>query len=190
MSIEKICPYCKTSFKGRVDKIYCSPKCRRKTFYNLKRKESIEYAKKWQKEHPKHHKEYNKKYRSTLGKEIKEKYRKTAKDKCRINILWTLDDSGIYVTKKVVKRPRPIDNKCEICGKLHGSGRLDYHHWGEIEEPPKITLGVWVGNKCHRIIEGINKGLTFKNQFQYCLEIYATFLKKKEEIECIYQSPV
>ena len=55
----------------------------------------------------------------------------------------------------VRKRPRPNDI-CELCGKE--SLKLEYHHWDD-DNP---ELGIWVCYRCHRTVEGADKGLVQK----------------------------
>jgi len=50
------------------------------------------------------------------------------------------------------KRPRP-DDICELCGRK--IGRLDYHHWNGANP----SMGIWVCLSCHRMCEGIDRGL-------------------------------
>ena len=60
---------------------------------------------------------------------------------------------------------------CEVCGRAILDGEhKSYHHWDN--ELP--AMGIWVCYKCHKIIEGVDEGIS---------ELY---LKKKAEIEKEY----
>ena len=57
----------------------------------------------------------------------------------------------------IIKFPHPLDNKCQICGKV--SPCLAYHHWGEIKKG-EIVKGLWIcQNHCHNVVEALEKGI-------------------------------
>jgi len=72
---------------------------------------------------------------------------------------------------RCLKRPFPMDGKCEICGKV---ALLGYHHWGEIVRGDWVT-GIWVcrSNNCHSIIERPEESI----------RILQKFAVKKEQID-------
>lgn len=60
------------------------------------------------------------------------------------------------------KRPRP--DTCEVCGKA--VNKLDYHHW----DNNNPHLGLWLCWWCHRMAEGLDKGL------------HTTYFQRKAEV--------
>lgn len=54
----------------------------------------------------------------------------------------------------VRKRERPIDNSCELCGRVK---HTVYHHFGDIEYGKPI-LGIWVCKYCHPFAELYDQG--------------------------------
>lgn len=122
-----------------------------KRAYRLRNKEKISQ----------HNKEYMSEYlkRPEVKKRIAE-YLKNPEVKKRLKIQQKeyrrqnfLNVKGKSV--KVNKRPRP-DDVCEVCNKE--VEKLDYHHWDD-DHPEQ---GIWVCLSCHRVVEGTDKGISFK----------------------------
>lgn len=62
--------------------------------------------------------------------------------------------TGQHQGASIHKRPRP--QVCELCGEKR-SKRLEYHHW---DNP---SVGVWVCDYCHKVVELIDKGVDIKD---------------------------
>lgn len=171
---DKKCIQCGKVIKNAwKTKLYCSPKCTRKHYYDENPKRALQYVLKSRKLHIDQYKKYEKEYRLKNHEEIKRRMDKYGAE-CRKTRLATVENGEPITYKNVIKRPKPVDKKCEVCGKVHGKGHLDYHHWGKIEKAPKVTPGIWVGNKCHVIIE--------YNEQEYASMIFTKYLEKKNKI--------
>ena len=88
--------------------------------------------------------------------EIAHKYYINNREECQARIKryarqHRLSSGGMTFT--VNKSPRPPDDTCELCGRI--SRKLNYHHWDNLN----MHKGVWVCFPCHRMCEGIDKGL-------------------------------
>ena len=60
---------------------------------------------------------------------------------------------------------------CEVCGQIIPEDKhKGYHHWDD--EMP--AMGVWVCYKCHKVIEGVDSGISER------------YLSLKTEIERVY----
>jgi len=58
---------------------------------------------------------------------------------------------------------------CEVCGKeIQDTKYIGYHHWDD--DLPAV--GIWVCNGCHKMVEGIDRGL---------IEPYLTLKAKVEK---------
>jgi len=73
-------------------------------------------------------------------------------------------------TYTVRKRPKPADDKCELCKKRICKA---YHHYGEIVKGKSI-IGIWVCHRCHQFAELYDCGY---------VEKYKSLL---EEMRCQY----
>lgn len=74
--------------------------------------------------------------------------RKNSRDYVRTHYI-TVQDGTTAVA--LYKRVRPAS--CEICN--HEKRKLDYHHWDDSTP----SLGIWSCHDCHRVAEGVDKGL-------------------------------
>lgn len=147
----KKCIECNKLFTTKYNfQIFCSTKCR---VYNWRKK--MDYNK--------YHREYYKKNRE----KIKERQRNRSRNKNLSAVI----NNEIVTFRNIKKRHYPIDKCCEVCKK---EKKLDYHHWGKINQK-EIIKGIWVCHPCHMIIEHFEK-----EKFQ---KIYKKYLKIREIIE-------
>jgi len=60
---------------------------------------------------------------------------------------------GPKQASSIIKRPYPSDGNCELCHE-RPTKKLAYHHWDDTN----VSIGIWVCQYCHGIIEGIDRG--------------------------------
>jgi len=77
------------------------------------------------------------------------------------------------VQTRVLKRPYPEDNACEVCHKIK---HLAYHHYGEIIEG-KFINGIWVCITCHHKAEVLDRPEILENFAKIYLPIKEYLLK-------------
>jgi hypothetical protein len=147
----------------------------RRKEYNLKyyhehKEQANERRRKYRQEHREETREYERKYYWEHRQKLKEKvlkYRQEHKEelasKRRIQQL----GSSRGVIRGLHKRPWL--GFCELCGKA--PRQLSYHHWDD-NNPSK---GIWVCNRCHMTIEGIDDKRTLRK-----------FRRLKKQIEAQY----
>ncbi len=170
--IEKACVVCNTKFFSMQTKqICCSKKCVQENWLKTHKDYFPEYGKEYRKNHQEDIKRwkrnFNKKH-PNYSIEYGKKYRK--KINLTETMLSTTKDGRPIQYKNIVKRPKPKDNKCEICqGKLEIG--YAYHHWKIIKN---IVYGIWVDRKCHTIIE--------INEQEKAKQIYKKYLEMKKQI--------
>ena len=61
---------------------------------------------------------------------------------------------GKYHKIRVKKRPYP--EACEMDGRTNT--QLEWHHWDD----EHLEWGLWLCNRCHKFVEGIDRGLTLE----------------------------
>jgi len=100
-----------------------------------------EYTREYTRNHPEKRKEWNKRYYD------KDKEKSKERKRC-YNRQHYLKIDGKYVRHDKGLRPK----LCQLCNKFPAR---DYHHWKNGD----AILGLWVCPYCHKLCEGVDKGL-------------------------------
>lgn len=144
------------------DRIFKNRKILKHIYYLNNKEKIIKKQEKYRLTHRKLNKEYNYNY-YLINREKRLNY-------SRNHYLCStkLDNDKKYIFCN--KRPYPLNNACELCGRINK--KLNYHHWNN----EHLEFGLWVCVKpCHWLIESIDC-LEFEN-------LKNKYLKFKEIIE-------
>jgi hypothetical protein len=109
------CKICGKEFEKVTTKIYCSEKCNWKAYYNRRKKEQVEYNKKWRKKNPERWRELNKKAVDKFRTEKRKRFNELMLNSYYRNKDKSLSRKAAYSLINRNKKAVEIDKKCKKC---------------------------------------------------------------------------